>query len=89
MAHLYFALKHFTRQENFSLVQIDSICRQQFHSGSKFFSNKKKNIVVKRRNLWFPAFSPFHAFFFLFFPGREKTGFFEKGLTLPNDKIIE
>ena len=38
LANMYFALKnlkHFMRRKKFSLFQIDSICRQQFHS--KFF----------------------------------------------------
>ena len=59
----YFFTKKKT--QNFRLVQIQSICRQQNVCGLKIekcLGDGKKHFV-KRKKCWLPAFSPFHTMF--------------------------
>ena len=54
-------ISNFTKQQNFRLVQIQSICRRQNKSDSKIeiCVGKSRKHCGKRRKCWLPAFSPF------------------------------
>ena len=59
MCHLTFLVRlTFIRKQNFRLVQIGSICRRQFHNGSKgiFLLEMVENIVGKGENAGYQTF---------------------------------
>ena len=56
----------FTKRQHFRFVQIQSICRRQINSDSKFeiyVGKSSKQCGEKRRKCWLPAFSPFPTMF--------------------------
>ena len=64
-----------TKQQNFRLVQIESICRRQ----NKFEWRIKTFLGIGRKR-WFPAFSPFPTMFSkaFFQRGHLKSGLYSK-----------
>ena len=66
----------FTRQQNFSRVQIENICRRQFQCGSnkvQLFFDRTENIGGERENTGFQDF-----FFFFHFPLMFSKAFFSR-----------
>ena len=63
--HIDHCIEPFTERQNFTLVQIESICRRQDTIDSKteigFVKGRKH--FGKRRKCWLPAFSSFRKMF--------------------------